>query len=65
VPTVLLDARSSYDDNPSVVPDEVAGGRVATEELIRHGHTRIGFLNNAPPPTDGSRDTARLWRRPA
>jgi LacI family transcriptional regulator len=55
MPTVLLDARSSSGGNPSVVPDEVAGGRVATEELIRHGHARIGFLNNADdiPATHG------------
>lgn len=46
VPTVLLDARSSDESLPSVVPDEVAGGRTATEELIRHGHSRIGFVNN-------------------
>jgi LacI family transcriptional regulator len=46
VPTVLLDARSNDASVPSVVPDEVRGGRTATEELIRHGHTRIGFLNN-------------------
>jgi LacI family transcriptional regulator len=36
VPAVLLDARTN----------EVGGGRTATEELIRHGHTRIGFANN-------------------
>ena len=46
VPTVLLDARSPDESVPSVVPDEVAGGRTATEELIGHGHSRIGFLNN-------------------
>ncbi|MDX6252353.1 MAG: LacI family transcriptional regulator [Kribbellaceae bacterium] len=55
VPTVLLDARSSDRTLPSVVPDEVAGGRIATEELIRHGHSKIGFLNNADdiPATHG------------
>lgn len=55
VPTVLLDARSSDKDTSSVVPDEVAGGRTATEELIRHGHQRIGFLNNSDdiPATHG------------
>jgi LacI family transcriptional regulator len=55
VPTVLLDARSENSDVPSVVPDEVAGGRTATEELIRHGHQRIGFVNNADdiPATHG------------
>jgi LacI family transcriptional regulator len=55
VPTVLLDARSADQDVPSVVPDELNGGRVATEELIRHGHRRIGFLNNVDdiPATHG------------
>jgi LacI family transcriptional regulator len=38
-----------------VVPDEVGGGRTATGELIRHGHTRIGFINNVDdiPATRG------------
>jgi LacI family transcriptional regulator len=55
VPTVLLDARSTDRAVPSVVPDEVAGGRVATEELLRHGHSRIGFVNNSDdiPATHG------------
>jgi LacI family transcriptional regulator len=55
VPTVLLDARSDDPRVPSVVPDEVGGGRTATEELVRHGHTRIGFLNNVDdiPATRG------------
>jgi LacI family transcriptional regulator len=46
VPTVLLDARSDDGTVPSVVPDEVTGGRTATRELVRHGHRRIGFVNN-------------------
>jgi LacI family transcriptional regulator len=46
VPTVLLDARSADLSIPSAVPDEETGGRTATRELIRHGHTRIAFLNN-------------------
>jgi LacI family transcriptional regulator len=46
VPAVLLDARTDDPAVPSVVPDEVGGGRTATEELIRHGHSRIGFANN-------------------
>lgn len=55
VPTVLLDAKT---DDPSVswvVPDEVGGGRTATEHLIAHGHRRIGFLNNVDdiPATRG------------
>jgi len=55
VPTVLLDAKTSDSSVSWVVPDEVAGGRTATEELIRHGHRQIGFLNNVDdiPATRG------------
>jgi LacI family transcriptional regulator len=55
VPTVLMDARSDDPSVASVVPDEVGGGRTATGELIRHGHTRIGFINNVDdiPATRG------------
>ena len=34
---------------PSVVPDEVDGGRRATELLLARGHRRIGFINNFDP----------------
>jgi LacI family transcriptional regulator len=55
VPVVLLDAVSDRPDLPSVVPDEVAGGREATAELIRAGHRRIGFATNVDeiPATHG------------
>ncbi len=49
VPTILLDC---YDSNrllPSVVPDEVQGGRTATEALLERGHRRIGFINEVGP----------------
>jgi LacI family transcriptional regulator len=46
VPTVLLDATSRDASVSSVVPDEIQGGRAATQVLIDHGHTRIGFINN-------------------
>jgi LacI family transcriptional regulator len=38
-----------------VVPDEVAGGRTATEELTTSGHRRIGFVTNVDdvPATSG------------
>jgi LacI family transcriptional regulator len=67
VPTVLLDARSDDAAVPSVVPDEVAGGRTATEELIRHGHTRIGFVNNVDdiPATHGRLEGYRAALRAA
>lgn len=45
-PTVLLDARSSDVAVPSVAPDEVAGGRVATQVLLDHGHRRVGLVLN-------------------
>jgi LacI family transcriptional regulator len=33
----------------AVVPDEVGGGRAATELLLAHGHRRIAFLNTTTP----------------
>jgi LacI family transcriptional regulator len=54
-PLVLLDAESPGSTVPSVVPDEVSGGRTATEELARLGHRRIGFITNVDdvPATSG------------
>ncbi len=46
VPTVLVDCFTKDDAFPSVVPDEVQGGRVATEQLIKKGHKRIGIITN-------------------
>jgi LacI family transcriptional regulator len=46
VPTVLLDCYVEDRSLPSVVPDEVQGGRTATQALLRKGHRRIGFVNN-------------------
>src|SRR2546421_2550172 len=42
---VLLDCFSADRSLPSVVPDEIQGGRTATEVLLNKGHHRIGFLN--------------------
>lgn len=42
-PVVMVDARTPDDSVPAVVPDEVAGGRDATRELLDHGHRRIGL----------------------
>lgn len=44
LPVVLLDARPSRGDLPSVVPDEEAGARTAVGTLADHGHRRIGFV---------------------
>jgi LacI family transcriptional regulator len=49
VPIVLLDCYTPDRSLPSVVPDEVQGGRTATETLLRKGHRRIGFINNIDP----------------
>jgi LacI family transcriptional regulator len=44
VPTILANCYVEDSDIPAVVPDEVQGGRLATETLIAKGHRRIGFL---------------------
>lgn len=48
VPCVLADCFDPDHSLPSVVPDEVQGGRVATERLLERGHRRIGFINGPP-----------------
>lgn len=55
VPVVLADCFSQDRSLPSVVPDEVNGGRMATEILLNKGHRRIAFINNAEviPATEG------------
>ncbi len=44
IPTVLLDCFDADHSFPSVVPDEVTGGREATLHLLHKGHRRIGLL---------------------
>jgi LacI family transcriptional regulator len=55
VPVVLLDCTSDDPGLASVVPDEYGSGYNATQELIRHGHRRIGFVTNIEdvPATSG------------
>ncbi len=52
---VLLDAWAPGGRLRAVVPDEVGGAHTATEELIRLGHRRIGFLTSVDdiPATHG------------
>lgn len=45
VPVVLLDCFVADRSLPSVAPDEVGGGRTATQALIDAGHRRIGMIN--------------------
>ena len=46
---VLLDCFCADRSLPSVVPNELQGGRTATEILLSKGHRRIGFLNDVHP----------------
>ena len=47
--TVLVDCFSTGSGLPAVVPDEVQGGKAATQELIDAGHRRIAFINTTTP----------------
>lgn len=49
IPLVLLDCFAAESALPSVIPDEVQGGRTATDALLARGHRRIGFINNSDP----------------
>ena len=44
VPAVLLNCWAAGDIYPSVLPDEVAGGRDATRMVLEAGHRRIAYL---------------------
>jgi DNA-binding LacI/PurR family transcriptional regulator len=46
VPVVLVDVRG--DGVPSVVTDDVEGGRMATQHLVDLGHERIAFIGEDP-----------------
>ena len=48
VPTVLVNCFDAEGSLPAVVPDEVGGGRRATQRLLDAGHTRIGFITLDP-----------------
>jgi LacI family transcriptional regulator len=61
-PTVLLNCYVAARSLPSIVPGEVAGGRVGAERLIRAGHKRIGFINGEPG-MDASRDRLKGFRQ--
>lgn len=44
VPTVLVNAFTDGGRLPSILPDEVAGGRAAVEHVLALGHRRIAFI---------------------
>lgn len=47
-PTVLANCFSPGNAVPAILPDEVAGGRCATEMLLRSGHREIAYLTGEP-----------------
>ena len=44
IPIIFIDNYSDELDIPSITSDNFTGGYLATEELISHGHKRIGIL---------------------
>lgn len=46
---VLVNCYAPGTSTRAVVPDEVAGGRTATELLLAQGHRRIAFVNTTSP----------------
>jgi LacI family transcriptional regulator len=61
-PTVLLNCYTKDRRLHSVAPGEVAGGFVATQYLVNHGHRRIGFINGEPW-MDASADRLKGYRQ--
>ena len=62
LPAVLLNCYTDERRMHCVVPGEVAGGFVATQYLIDHGHRRIGFINGEPW-MDASADRLKGYRQ--
>lgn len=48
VPTVLLNCFAAHDPAPAILPDEVRGGREATQALLDLGHRDIAYLTGKP-----------------
>lgn len=46
---VLVDCFAPESGLAAVVPDEVQGGRTATEQLLAVGHRRVAFINTTTP----------------
>ncbi|MCO7124246.1 LacI family DNA-binding transcriptional regulator [Sporolactobacillus shoreicorticis] len=48
-PALLVNCFDKQGLYPAIVPDEVQGGRAATELLIKAGHRHIAFVNTTSP----------------
>jgi LacI family transcriptional regulator len=62
VPVVLSNCYSADHALPAIVPDELAGGRRATEELIGRGHRRIATITGEPW-MDAAQDRLKGYRK--
>jgi LacI family transcriptional regulator len=60
MPIVLVDVHG--DDVPSVLTDDVEGGRLATEHLLGLGHRRIAFIGEDPANDLGFSATTKRER---
>lgn len=59
---VLCNGYDSSRSQPSVVPGDLVGGRIATQRLITEGRKRIGFINGQQG-VDASRDRLKGYRQ--
>jgi DNA-binding LacI/PurR family transcriptional regulator len=57
VPVVLVD--QAHDDLPTVVVDDVEGGRMATAHLLELGHERIAFAGDTVDGVHGASASSR------
>lgn len=62
IPTVLLNCRSSGRVFPTVLPNDINGGFIATQHLILYGHRRIAVINGERW-MDASQDRLRGYRQ--
>jgi DNA-binding LacI/PurR family transcriptional regulator len=60
LPVVIVDSEQ-MDMHPRIMIDNVAGGRIATDYLIRNGHTKIGFLGDLLNNDFGYQTTAQRY----
>ncbi|MDQ0138270.1 LacI family transcriptional regulator [Neorhizobium galegae] len=62
VPSVLVNCYDQDRRLPSIVPGDVAGGRAATERLIRAGRSRVALINGQEG-LDNPRDRLRGYKQ--
>lgn len=54
-PVVILDKKIHEFDFPTILSDNRDGGRLATDQLVAAGHTKIGYLFAEPHPPQSTR----------